>query len=395
MSEQELMILMQAPENECVEKTSSLNRLDKFGEAVCAFGNDLMNTSLPGYFLVGVKDDGSRSGYRWSEKDSQTLLEFRTDGRIVPPPSITTKVFPSEEGDVLVAEILPSQSPPVRFLGRVWVRAGARKSQATSEEERRLSEKRSVFSPLFDSMPCFGSQISDLNLDVFKISYLPRAIDAEVLAANHREPLEQLASLKFFDLRANLPTHAGVLVFGYNPMQFLFGAYVQYVRFEGLDVTAPFSAEKRFVGDLNAVMRAMKEFVQYVVVKEVHVELGVPVQRNYPATAIEELLFNAVIHRDYQSNAPIMFYEFSDRIEIGNPGGLFGNVRADNFPNVSDYRNPSLAEAARTLGYVNKFNVGVRRAMDALHQNGNAAPEFETTIPGYFRVKVAAKPLHG
>ncbi len=393
VSEHELEIIVGQPENERIEKTAFLTKLDKFGEAVCAFGNDLMNRGLPGYFIIGVHDDGTRSGYRWTERDSQSLLEFRGDGRIVPPPSISTMVFRHDEGDILVAEVLPSLSPPVRYNGRVWVRLGARKSQATQEEERRLSEKRSFLSPLFDGMPCHNGSLEDLDLDTFKLVYLPKAVDAEVLAANHREPLEQLASLKFYDLKYNVPTNAGLIVLGFRPTFRLPGAYIQYVRFDGLDVTAPFSAEKRFAGDMNTVMKGLKEFVQYVVIKEVHVELGVPIQKNYPAAAIEELLFNAVIHRDYQSNAPIKFYEFDDRIEISNPGGLFGNASVDNFPNVSDYRNPSIAEAARTLGFVNKFNVGVKRAMETLRTNGNPAPRFETAMPHQFMVVVFAKQL--
>ena len=89
-------------------------------------------------------------------------------------------------------------------------------------------------------------------------------------------------------------------------------------------------------------------------------------------------LYNAIIHRDYQSNAAIKFYEFSDRIEITNPGGLYGNARPENFPNTNDYRNPALAEAAKNLGYVNIFNVGIKRAVNALEKNGNPTPKFLT-----------------
>lgn len=41
--------------------------------------------------------------------------------------------------------------------------------------------------------------------------------------------------------------------------------------------------------------------------------------------AIRELLMNAIMHRDYESNTPIKFYQYTDRIEIVNPGGLYGN----------------------------------------------------------------------
>jgi ATP-dependent DNA helicase RecG len=57
------------------------------------------------------------------------------------------------------------------------------------------------------------------------------------------------------------------------------------------------------------------------------------------------------MHRDYETNAPVQFYEYDNRIEVQNPGGLYGKVTPENFPNVSDYRNPFIAEAMKVLGY--------------------------------------------
>jgi ATP-dependent DNA helicase RecG len=61
---------------------------------------------------------------------------------------------------------------------------------------------------------------------------------------------------------------------------------------------------------------------------------------SYPLRAVKELLFNAVIHKNYQSNAPIKFYEFSDRIEISNAGGLYVKALPENFPNENDSPAP-------------------------------------------------------
>ena len=53
---------------------------------------------------------------------------------------------------------------------------------------------------------------------------------------------------------------------------------------------------------------------------------------------------------------PIRLYQYEDRIEILNAGGLYGEARPENFPTVNDYRNPIVAEAMRGLKYVNKTN---------------------------------------
>ncbi|SUB88732.1 Uncharacterized protein conserved in archaea [Porphyromonas macacae] len=83
---------------------------------------------------------------------------------------------------------------------------------------------------------------------------------------------------------------------------------------------------------------------------------------------------------------PIQFYEYDDRIEIQNPGGLYGKVSPDNFPNVSDYRNPFIAEAMKVLGYVNRFSRGVYRVQKELEENGNGQASFDFSLITAFRV---------
>jgi ATP-dependent DNA helicase RecG len=95
---------------------------------------------------------------------------------------------------------------------------------------------------------------------------------------------------------------------------------------------------------------------------------------------------NALMHRDYETNAPVQFYEYDDRIEVQNPGGLYGKVTPENFPNVSDYRNPFIAEAMKVLGYVNRFSRGVYRVQKELIENGNGKAVFDFSLVTAFRV---------
>jgi ATP-dependent DNA helicase RecG len=112
---------------------------------------------------------------------------------------------------------------------------------------------------------------------------------------------------------------------------------------------------------------------------------------DYPRFALREFLMNAVMHRDYEATAPIRFYWFSDRIEVQNPGSLYGEASRENFPRQNAYRNPVIAEAMKTLGFVNRYGSGVERAREALKSNGNPTPEFffEDT---YFLVTARARP---
>lgn len=376
ITEQQLIALLPQLEDDRLEKTVSTTDADKYGEAICAFCNDLGATNRPGYLIIGVHDNGKPAGLKIDEKFLQFLLGYRTDGRTVPPPAMIVKKFSLDEGDLAVVEVQPSHVPPVRWKGKVCIRIGQRKGVANEAEERILSEKRSTFARSFDTQPAYEADLNELGVDIFKLTYLPTAIDPETLAANGREIKQQLSSLKFYDLRADVPTYAGILLFGKNPRFYLPGAYVQYVRFTGKDEVSDFDFEERFDGDLTTQLRVMNDFVRSQIAKRVLHNLGEEYEYAYPPSAIQELLFNAVIHKDYQSNAPIKFYEFEDRVEIINPGGLYGDARPENFPDKNDYRNPTLAEAAKNLGYINAFNVGVKRAKAALEKNGNPEPKF-------------------
>ena len=114
---------------------------------------------------------------------------------------------------------------------------------------------------------------------------------------------------------------------------------------------------------------------------------------NYPYQAIRELLLNACMHRDMQSNTPLRFYEFASHLEILNAGGLYGNARPENFPSVNDYRNPLVASAMKILGYVNMFNRGVGQVQTDLKENGNKPAQFDVSMLTAFLVTVEQKDI--
>lgn len=378
-------------ESDWIERTISIKE-DKLGPAVCALSNDFPNHKHEGYILLGVHDNGSLAGMTWTDKELQAIGGVKTNGNVLPQPSlVVSPVFKFPEGEVVVIEVKPSNYPPVRFDGRCWIRIGPRRGKATVEEERILTERRSSYAKTYDLVPSLGSTISDISLDYFKSTYLPTAIDKETLKENGRNPEEQLASLRFYDIKEHCPTNAGILMFGINPEFYLPGAYIQYVKFDGEEMTSNVEFEKKFSGALITELNSIDDFIKNNIIKERPIKkdsFQEDTIRNYSYWALRELIMNAIMHRNYESNAPIYIYEFSNRIEILNPGGLFGEANAQNFPNASDYRNVVLAESMRILGYVNRFNYGVKRAKDELIKNGNGEPEFDLTLVTKFKVSI-------
>jgi isoleucyl-tRNA synthetase len=391
-SENRLFIkkLISQSESDRIEKTISTKNIDKFSEAICAFANDFPNHKQAGYLLIGVKDDGTLSGLEVTDELLKDIASIRNNGQILPQPAMIVEKYAFEDGDVAVVQVLPSLNPPVRYRGRVWIRVGSTKQIASEKEERRLTEKRTSTAKTFDALPCQGARIEDLNVRIFKDSYLPEAVASEILQENHREPILQLASLKMYDLLHNTPTNAGVLGLGLDSLDYMPGAYIQYVKFAGTS-TDNIVNEKRFSGNLIELLRNLDDFIKNNVITQKPVFVSALREQsvfNYPYKAVRELLMNAIMHRNYESNAPIRFYEFSDRIEIQNSGALYGEANVSNFPRVSDYRNPVIAEVLKNLGYINRFNVGISNAKIQLKENGNLEPVFDLTLQTQFLVTI-------
>lgn len=378
-------------ESDWIERTTSI-RDDKLGPAVCAYSNDFPNHKHPGYILLGVNDDGSIAGQTWNDEQLQTIGSIKSNGKILPQPSIVVSpVIQFPDGEVVVIEVKPSTYPPVRYDGRCWIRVGPRRDRATLEEERILTERRVSNAKTYDLVPALGATIGDMSIELFKMSYLPFAIDADTLAENGRTIEEQLASLRFYDLKEQTPTNAGILLFGLNPVYYLPGAYIQYIKFAGEDMVSDVEYEKRFSGPLVTELRVIDDFIKGNVIKERPVKTDSfreDIVTNYPYWALRELVMNSIMHRSYESNAPTHIYEFSDRIEIINSGGLYGEATPQNFPNAYDYRNVVIAEAMKVLGYVNKFNYGIKRATSELVRNGNGEPDFDLTLVTKFKVAI-------
>ena len=378
MTTEQLLTLIADQESARVELTTSTTNTDKFGEAICAFANDFPDHRQPGYLVVGVNDDGTVAGLDVTDEVLQRLGALRSNVNIEPLPAITVERHRLPEADVAVVEVLPSDLPPVRYKGRVWIRVGPSRRNANQQEERILTERRTARQRTFDMRPCVDCTMNDLILDLFLVTYLPAAVDRAVIEENQRTPEEQMASLRFYDLAAGHPTNAGALLFAQDPLRWVPGAWIQFVRWAGTTMAGDPTSERRFSGDLVTTLREMEAFAELPAQPRPVPEsvLRERTASDYPRAAIRELLLNAIMHRSYESNAPVRFNWYDDRIEIQNPGGLYGMASPENFPRQTDYRNPVLSEALATLGYVNAFGRGVIRAQEALQRNGNPPAEF-------------------
>ncbi len=383
ISDAELLELLRNAESDRVERKSSAKEIDKIAEAVCALANDLAGHGKPGVIFVGVNDDGTCSGLAVTDELLRKLADIRSSGNIVPIPQMTVQERILDGCELAVILVQPADSPPVRYKGRVCVRVGPRRAVADAQEERVLAERRRARDLPWDLRPFPSARLADLDLDLFVREYLPSAVDPSILQENNRSIEEQLASLRFVESASHpVPTALGLLVCGKDPRRFVPGAYIQFLRIGGTDLTDPIKDQKEIDGVLPEMLRRLDELF------EVHIQVAsdltsgpVEIKRpDYPLPALQQIARNAIMHRDYEtSHAPVRITWFEDRIEILNPGGPFGLVNRTNFgqPGVTDYRNPHLAEALKNLGYVQRFGVGIALARQELRRNGNPDLEFQ------------------
>jgi ATP-dependent DNA helicase RecG len=262
---------------------------------------------------------------------------------------------------------------------------------ASEADEHRLTERRVSKARTFDQRACTGAGLNDLLVDSFKTQYLPKVVAPEVLAANERTIEDRLASLRFLDPGRGQPTNAAILLFGLDPLSFMPGAYVQFVRFDGLDLSASVQDDKALRGNLLTQLQELDNLLP-IQIRTARVPAGGLRNEDapdYPLSAVRELALNAIMHRTYEgTNNPVRINWFNDRVEILNPGGLYGQVKAENFGRVSDYRNPVLGEAMSALGYVEKFGTGIARTKAALARNDNPEPTFDYSQPEFFLVTI-------
>ena len=192
----------------------------------------------PGLVFVGVKDDRTIGNLLVTNQLLRQLADMKTDGNIVPPPSLTVEKYLLQGQQVAVVTVQPSNSPPVRCKGAIHIRTGPRRSIATAQDERILNEKRRHGDRPFDVQPVPTAGVPDLNLTQFENEYLAQAFSEEVRIANDRNREEQLATTKMI-VAADQPvaTILGILTIGKNPQDFVPGAYLQFLRIDGSELT--------------------------------------------------------------------------------------------------------------------------------------------------------------
>lgn len=247
--------------------------------------------------------------------------------------------------------------------GVIWVKSGSDKRKATSREEvQRLYQRAGLIHG--DEVPVSGMTVSDLDIDFFKAFF----------EKNFGETLDK-QDLSLHDILHNmnlmkegLLNISGTLLFAKSPNYKLPVFIAKAITFPGNEIHDSHYIDSRDItGKLSDIFHQCMSFVlgsiHHIQRKQDVNALGQP---EIPAIVLEELIANALIHRDYFVSAPVRIFVFQNRVEIISPGHLPNNLTIENIKSGNSIiRNPILASFATKILPYRGLGSGITRALKA------------------------------
>lgn len=368
----ELIELISRGEDSRTQFKQTVTNPESVAADLVAFSN-----SKGGRILIGVNDQGTIVGLSLADIRRINQLISNTATNCVRP-SVNPTTENVSAGGVLVIVVTVQEGiskPYADNNGVFWVKNGADKRKVTSREEvQRMLQSADLVHA--DEVPMEGTTNSDIDLEhfrrFFRKQYGKKQYDKSFSDAPDRPgiALGQLLNNLGLAREATLNL-AGLMIFGHQPQRHRPAFVIKAVAFVGND---PAGDKYRDSQDIEGCLRDLyKKTMSFLTrnlrrrqgTKGVNTEGSLEV----PLPALEELVVNMLLHRDYFISAPWRVFLFDNRIELISPGALPNNLTVANIRNgVSVIRNPLIASFATKgdeLPY-RGIGTGVRRALAAV-----------------------------
>ncbi|UJS24589.1 RNA-binding domain-containing protein [Thiothrix winogradskyi] len=339
---------------------SDVSNINALAAEIVAFSN-----SVGGIILIGINDDGSFTGLNREDMGRLNQLVSNAASQSVRPPvNPQTENIATPNGLVMAVQIPQGISKPyMDNNGLIWVKSGADKRKVTAREEiQRMYQSAGLLHG--DEIPAKGLTVNDLDKDYFA-GFLQKHFNTDVNTLDVPLPtlLENMNLMRDGTLNV-----AGALLFTRNPSFYLPTFVLKAIAFPGntIDVNTYLDSQ-----DMSGkLLDVFQQTLSFVMRNLHHVQAGQNVnslgELEIPRVVFEELITNALIHRDYFVSATIRLFIFKDRIEIISPGHLPNNLTITKIKlGNSNIRNPILVSfASRILPY-RGLGSGIVRALSA------------------------------
>ncbi len=361
METEELLSIIARDEDSRHQFKANVNNPSSLGTEMVAFSN-----GDGGLILVGVNDkDGSISGLtREDVSRINQLISNAAANNVQLPIHPSTENIQLPDGLVIVVRIKRGISKPyMDEKGFVWVKNGSDKRKVTAREELQRMFQEAA---LVHADTTLVNDTSDIEIDrEFFNSFFEREYGEgiEKQDVSFTQLLENTRLAK--DGQLNV---CGTLLFAKRPQIYLPAFIVKSVALPGVDIADEHYIDSQDIG--GKLSDVFQKSLGFVLANIHHTQnekgfnsLGEP---EIPRIALEELVANALIHRDYFISAPIKVLVFADRVEIISPGHLPNNLTVANIKmGNSNIRNPTLASFASKILLYRGLGSGIVRAIKA------------------------------
>lgn len=381
MTDDELKDLCLCGETTRVQFKQEFTSQKEVARELIAFAN-----SKGGSILFGVEDKTGRIvglSYDDLQRVSREIGNAAQE-QVRPTIYLDTEVVKADGKHVLVCTVTEGRNKPYKNLqGEIWVKQGADKRRITENAELLgLFQSSGTYHPEEDAER--GSSMADLEMTYVR-DFFKRVYGKEI--EDFDQPLDaMLRSLGVLTSGGEV-TRAGMLFFGRNVQQHEPSVVVKAVAFAGISIGDTSYLDSRDItGTLPWMFREGMAFLKSYLHHEQRGQnfnsVGI---LEIPVVVLEELLQNALVHFDLLHHAAIRLLVFSDRVEIINPGSLYGGLSVGDIKlGVSRQRNPRMADlAAKTMiyrglgsGIVRALREGVAIDFD----NEETANQFKVTV---------------
>ncbi len=318
-----------------------------------------------GTIFIGVADDGSVPGLPSGEIGRLNQLISNAASQLVRSPlTVHTENIALENGRIVIVLTVPDgiDKPYFDKNGVIWLKSGADKRRVNSKEElRRLFQISHQFHA--DELPANAEidqldklRFRDFLRDMYKLPW-PESTE---------ELTRLLQNMNLADDKGLLNL-AGVLLFAERPEWILPQFIVKAIRYPGNEIhPIEYIDTEDFTGPLPRIFSGAIAFVMRNLHKVQNGRgVNAPGIPEISEIVFEELLVNALIHRDYMVSAPIRIFILDNRIEIISPGHLPNHLTVEKMKaGNSNIRNPILVSyAAKGLLPYHGLGSGIKRAL--------------------------------
>lgn len=357
MDKKEFEFIISEGEGYNIEFKESLS--SDLGKEICAFAN-----SIGGKVLIGISDKKQINGIEITNKLKSQIHDIVRN--LDPKLEVSLDKF----SNVLIINVPEGKDKPYSANGKFYVRQGTNSQQLNRDEIREFFQKEGKIS--FDDKPNIQFDLNkDFNKNAFSFFIEKSKISSVLTKEQILNNLELLEEGKI--------KNAGVLLFCNKVTRFFLNAQITCALFLGDDKVSILD-KKEFERDLYLNYEEVIKYIKSKLNTEYIIKTAGPREEKLelPEDALREALLNAIVHRDYFSNAEIQIYIFKNRLEIVNPGGLVPGMKISDLGKKSLSRNKLLFGLLQRMNLVEKAGTGILRIKNAMKDYKLESPLIET-----------------